>query len=72
MGDQPSIASVTTPATGHPSTISGVGTPTATEKRSTAQEASLESHAAKVARMEAPPNAGMGMGGGIPAKIEEE
>ena len=48
----------------------GIGTPTAAEKRINAQEASMESHNAKVARMEAP--SGMGLGGGIPEKIEEE
>lgn len=82
IGDQPSIASIAnTPAALQHNNSSGgnlsgsmsLGTPsTAAEKRDRAQEASLESHAAKVARMEAPPNAGLGMGGGIPEKIEEE
>ena len=79
IGDQPSLASIAntnTPAalTANNSSgqISGLGTPTAAEKRDRAHEASLESHAAKVARMEAPPDAGLGMGGGIPEVIEEE
>jgi hypothetical protein len=56
---QPNIALVVVP------------TATAAEKRTSAQEAGLASHAAKVARMEAPAGA-MGMSGGIPAKIDEE
>jgi hypothetical protein len=68
IGDQPSLASITTPTP----PLGGMPPPTAAEKRTSAQEASMESHNAKVARMEAPPNAVMGMGGGIPAAIEEE
>lgn len=61
-GDQPSIASVTANAS--------LGTPNASEKRASAQDTAMESHNAKVARMEAP--TGIGLGGGIPEKIEEE
>ena len=73
MGDQPSLASIAaTPSQmGAMSQMSLTSTTTGAEKRSSAQEASLESHAAKIARMEAPPDAGMGFGGGIPETIEE-
>ena len=60
MGDTPNIASLT----------GDTSMSTMADKRNSAQEASLGSHAAKVARMEVA--ASDGLSGGVPPKIEEE